>query len=833
MSMSDVGAVLSWWLIIQALGLVVWPLAFRLFRWLPDRGYLFAKPLGLLIVSYLFWLCVSLQLLPNVVVTILVVLAIVILGSAWAYRREKMSPLIWLREHRRLVISYELLFAIALIGWAIFRAHVPDVSTAEKPMEMAFINAIGRSTFFPPQDPWLAGYPIAYYYFGYVILSVFGKLSDVSAGTIFSLGNAFWFALSAASAFAVVADLILLAARKVGSAVVFGTIGAVMLVLMGNLEAPLEVSHALGWGSPQFWTWLDVQDLNRPAPPANGHLAWPLRSDEGWWWRASQLIHDYPAASVSPRLAAVTGLAPDPNTTFEDLIDEFPQFSFLLGDLHPHSMDLSFVLLALGLALNLYQAGRSGETRSHWHIPCWLVYPLVLGGISFMNFWDMPTYGFLMVVAFNLGKWQADRLRVRDLLLELILLVGLSGLLYLPFYRSFTSQVGGLWPNLFNGTRAPQFFLMFGPFIVIGLLFGLQLLIEARRARRLRLRTFGWLSLGGAVALTAVATGAAIALGFIMLRVSDPLREWWLDLMAQLTDRGLTLTDHFLARLSDPWVPLLLAGAIVAIVIIGWANRSTQEQTAHNQLINFILLLFLLGLMLAFVTEFAYIVDIFHSRKNTLFKFYYQAWTLWSVASAYAMYYLLSSPARIRSRVWRMSAGTMMVTFIGLGLLYPALAIPTRLDNPTPPTLDAILGTINSPLYPNARDAYAAAQWLNHNVVGTPILLEASNDDASVRPARSRLSAWTGLPTLVGWYWHETQWRGTDRVQRQRLPDITTIYATTDEDLARALLRQYGVVYILVGDRERKQYPAAGLAKFDRMFPVVFQQGTVKLYRVE
>ena len=89
--MSDAGAVLSWWVIIQALGLAAWPLAFRLFRWLPDRGYLLTKPLGLMIVSYLFWLCVSLQLLPNTVATVLMVFAIVVLGSGWMYRREKTS----------------------------------------------------------------------------------------------------------------------------------------------------------------------------------------------------------------------------------------------------------------------------------------------------------------------------------------------------------------------------------------------------------------------------------------------------------------------------------------------------------------------------------------------------------------------------------------------------------------------------------------------------------------------------------------------------------------------------------------------------------------------
>ena len=830
--MSDVGAFLAWWIIIQVSGLAAWPLAFRLLRWLPDRGYLFAKPLGLLIVSYLFWLLVSLRLLPNTVVGILVAFAILITASALASRREEISLRGWLRDHRQLVISYELLFASAFVGWAIFRAHVPDVSTAEKPMELAFINAVSRSAFFPPHDPWLAGYPIAYYYFGYVMLSLLGKLSGVSAGIIFGLGNAFWFALSAASAFAVVADLVLLTVRKVGPAVVFGTCGAIMLVLMGNLEAPLEVGHALGWGSPQFWTWLDVQDLNEPGTlPQNGPLAWPLRSDEGWWWRASWLIHDYPATSVSPRLAAVTGLSPDPNTTFEGLIDEFPQFSFLLGDLHPHSMNLSFVLIAIGLALNLYQSGGKGEARSFWRIPWWFVYPLILGGISFMNTWDMPTYGFLIVAAFSLGKWQAGRFRVCDGLRDLIILGGLSWLLYLPFYHSFTSQVMGLWPNLFNGTRAPQFFLMFGPFIVIGLLFGWRLLVETIRAQRLRLCTFGLLSAGGAVGLIILAAGAALALGAVMLRVSNPLREWWTGLLAQLTDRGITLADHVLARLSDPWVPFFLACAITAIAVIGWANRPAKDYTANNRLTHFVLLLFLIGLLLTFVTEFAYIVDIFHSRKNTLFKFYYQAWTLWSVASAYAMYYLLSGPSRIRGRVWRMAAGAIMAVLIGLSLLYPALAISTRLDSKTPPALDGILGTVNSPLYPNARDAYAAAQWLNQNVVGTPILLEASDDNATLRPARSRLSAWTGLPTLVGWYEHETQWRGNDEVQRQRLPDITTIYSTADEDLARSLLQRYNVAYIFVGDRERKQYPALGLAKFDRMFPIVFQQGDTKIYR--
>ena len=217
--MSDVWAVLSWWLILQVLGLAAWPLAFRLLRWLPDRGYLFAKPLGLLIVSYLLWLGVSLHLLPNTTGSILIVLAVLVVSSVWVARRDRAELVGWLRDQRWLIISYELLFAMAFIGWAIFRAQVPDVATGEKPMELAFLNVLNRSSTFPPPDPWLAGFNIAYYYFGYVMLSVLQRLSGVGAGVTFSLSNALWFALSAASAFGVTANLVLLTRRTARRAV--------------------------------------------------------------------------------------------------------------------------------------------------------------------------------------------------------------------------------------------------------------------------------------------------------------------------------------------------------------------------------------------------------------------------------------------------------------------------------------------------------------------------------------------------------------------------------------------------------------------------------------
>ena len=148
-------------------------------RRLPGRGYPFAKVLGLLLVSYLLWLGASFRLAANTTGGIL--LALVRVG--WAVRvarRRRVCVaatmdagrlLVWLGENRSLVIATELLFLVVLVGWSVFRAYNPDIAGTEKPMEFAFINGVLGSRFFPPQDPWLSGYGISYYYFGYVMLA--------------------------------------------------------------------------------------------------------------------------------------------------------------------------------------------------------------------------------------------------------------------------------------------------------------------------------------------------------------------------------------------------------------------------------------------------------------------------------------------------------------------------------------------------------------------------------------------------------------------------------------------------------------------------------------
>jgi uncharacterized membrane protein len=238
--------------------------------------------------------------------------------------------------------------------------------------------------------------------------------------------------------------------------------------------------------------------------------------------------------------------------------------------------------------------------------------------------------------------------------------------------------------------------------------------------------------------------------------------------------------------------------------------------------IDFALLLFGVGLLLTIGTEFAYIIDGFGTRMNTIFKFYYQAWALWSVASAFAAYYLIAG-AQLKPIVRGLAAGVVVVV-VALGLVFPAMAIRTKIEVDQP-TLDVLKFTSQF-----APDDGAAAQWLNQNAQGNPVILEAPGDEYNA--GTSRISTWTGLPSVVGWAGHEGQWRGNYDIQGPRATDIQEIYKTGDVNRMLELLKQYDVRYVIVGPNEQRLYPGKGLEKFAQYLPVAFQQGGVTIYLV-
>ena len=881
--------VILWYVVLQTIGLAALPVAFRLFGRLPDRGYAFARPLGLLLAAYLLWLGASFGLLDNRPTTIgLVVGALGV--AAWGLLRREAADVgeVW-RRRGKLILITEGLFLAAYLGWCSVRAYMPEVASTEKPMEFAFFNAILRSEHFPPADPWLSGYSISYYYFGYLMAALLTELSGIAPGVAFNLVIATLFALTATGAFSLGYNLVEgvtsphppspLAERGdaalisgpspatrergaeggVRAPYLAGALAALFVLVLANWEGVLEVLHAHGFGSPDFWRWVGIKDLSHPFLSP---VWYPTDQQDNWWWfRAARVIADYGA----------DGKARDYT------INEFPFFSFLLGDMHPHVLALPFAFLAMSLALNLLRSPAGDWSWLHRPpgAPAWLawalrtrvlgfalswlvLYPvealrrrpggalavgIVFGGLSFLNAWDMPTYVFVLTGAFALQRFLArprfDAVLRREVLGFgwLVLLAGI--VLYVPFYVGFRSQASVPWPVGYR-SHLHHFLIFWGPLLFV---VGSFLVAQLRRAMVPGRPELTLAPPGDRARAGGVWPGVAVVMALVLVLQFPPVAArvpFWaqapaLAVILPLLVASATLVWRYLAG-STVWRP---GAEDAASAPAGRKGGSGPAEVAGGAVPAslapehvFVLFLAFTALLLIFGTEFVFIRDLFGNRMNTVFKLYYQAWAMLAIVAAYGVYYLASAwpragaPAAVRlgARAWLV----LGVVAVAGGLVYPPAALLSRAGaSAGPATLD---GTAYL-AWADPSD-YAAIQWLQRNVSGNPVIVEASGGSYS---QFGRISENTGLPTLLGWDFHEMQWRGSYDEQRRRQADLDTIYRSTDNATVLSLLRQYGVTYVYVGPLEVEKYgrpDRAGLDKFAGFMDTAYQQDGVVIYRM-
>ena len=869
---------LRWYLAISLAGLFAMPISFKLFRHLPDRGYTFSKPLGLLLIGYIFWFCGSLGFMNNDASGILAAsLIVAILGSLWLKRLGITELWHWLHEQRATVLLVESLFLVAFAGWTLVRAYNPDILGTEKPMEFMFINSILRSPALPPQDAWLSNHAISYYYFGYILIAALARITATSSAVAFNLGLTLLFGLAASASHGLLMNLMALVKKEhpVGNSSKLSLkasfwpalLGPLMVLLVGNLYGPLELLHDNGlladakipaiwydFGSARdvsavrsladfeqkpgiragwvgLWDWLDLKQLGPEPTTRSGSFQWTLPN----WFFASRVVHDRNLVGVET-----------------EAIDEFPAFSFLLGDMHPHVLALPFVVLVLALAFEWLLAGRAltGDELFHSvqtlkrHLVFFLLSSLLLGSLFFLNTWDFPIYWFLTVLCFGGGVGLAHGLQaIRRywrlfILLPITLLVS-SLALYWPFLVTFQSQAGGILPNLIYPTRFQQSMVMFAPVLVGVILFLAWLFVRTRH-------TFIWRA--------ALGSGVGVLLALILLASSLSilayLRPGTSGMIGQLI-APLSWSDALRLLLERRLVDSLTAisgGILVGITAgigLGLLHRRVNHDSSSGQqpakgagpltsvgtkplvgqaAIGMALVMILTGALLWIAPEFVYLRDNFGTRMNTLFKFYFQAWLLWGIAGAFGIWYVLRYAFPWTRRIVAIVMGINLL----LGSVYLIGSLPSKTgDFSGPPRLDGMAYFARD--YP---DDWAAIQWLDSNVSGSAVILEGSRGAYWIEGRSSRFSMATGLPTLIGWANHESQWRGdyfSSVASRQ--DDIRTIYQARDWNVAQALLDKYDIQYVIVSSLEQDWYRPVFTAKFDRFMHRVFEQGDVVIYQ--
>lgn len=732
---TEILTIAIWYLVVSLVGWSTFPLAYAMFRHVPDRGFALAKTQGIFLLAYVVWLAVSLHLTTYTRGAIIGCVGLLWLVNAALCVKHRAELITWLRTHVRLILLIEGLFVGFFIAALIIRMYNPELTGAEKEADFTFLNAILHSPTFPPKDTWFVGEPINYYYFGYLIWATVVKLTGIAAPVGFNLALATTVALAATGSFSLVYALT--------QRLRYSLLAPLLLLVFGNLDGLVQL----------------VQRRGNPFPFN--------------WWQSSRVI--------------------------PDTINEFPYFSFLLGDLHAHFMTIPFGIWVLGLLSRLTDVVRAlafaDQRRARWETVAFvLLSGLALGGIAVINTWDYPTFLILMagcLAGMIVCRKVTDQTETFWSLGVLagsvwIALFALSRLLFWPFYLHFTPQLtlSSLRLVAANQRTGFNYFL-----VIYGLFLWILVFFLGSRFRQ-----------------------------FFTL----PKGEARLPRMVLWCGMGLGVVILYLA--AGTWV------FPVACLISGLFAYLFIQTSRTSVLAAFPYLLICLAFAIVAGCEIVYIKDFYGhplERQNTIFKFYYQAWVLlamgvpctWSLTEQHAW------PVSVRplKRLWT----AVTIVLCGVSCIYLIFGTYERVYHFR---CDWGCPTLNGISYIAFRYPfeYEALIWIQKHTADDAVILEATGKPYSFF---GRVATTTGRSTVLGWGNHESLWRGQkwDAVM-QRTNDIKQIYDAVDKSQVQGLLDQYQVTYVYVGQLERETYAAEGLRAFARSFTVVYQNPQVTMY---
>ena len=792
-----------WWLAAEVIGLFALPLCFRIFQRLPDRGYAFARIFGLLLIGYVLWIGGTAGLLPFSAGTAVLVAGGLGIAAVPLFLRDRTEILLWLRTSRGYVIAVEAVFLGALLLIAFLRSYAPEIAATEKPFEYANYQAVQRAEYFAPTDPWYAGKPMPYYYLGYEITGAVAKLTGTPSQYAFNIALALTGALAALAAFGLAANVaaVLRSLRRIAGRwpLAAGLLAVLLLIVIGNLAGLLELGAVHGWNPQWVYQHLDIKGLQ-----ARSSAHW--YPDDGFFssaWRPTRLGSDWNFL-------------------------EFPSFSFLLGDLHPHVLALPFKLLAAGFALALVLATESPHPRrladqsGEGARPSWLSWSwngallwcsaaLAAGALLPIHTWDYPPFILLMVLAVVGAVGLTGRRAWGRAAVSAVGLVLLSLLVALPFYFSTGSgSVKGIQPTLVafrdpivnaEGSYLPfQHLLIFWTPLMLPATFFVLWCIAQRRWK-------------------AVGRHGGNALGLVALL---PL-AWVFSVFARHGAAGLRQEIQIRGW---GWLTVLTLGALLWAALTALTAELRDAEDGERRRAR----LFLLGaaavsVLLVYGPELFMIRDSSGTRANSTFKLWYSSWSLLSVVAAAGGPLALIEMGGSRS-VWlvRPLAAGLSLAVLAAALVFPLYASFSRTNGFTGRrTLDGLAS-----LRATNPDEYNAAAWLNANVPRVTTVLEAAGPSYGVP---GRISSRTGLPTVVDWGFHQTQQGASGEAVARREHDVDQIYRSTDASLALPLIARYRVDYVVVGTPEIETYGPQGMQKFAGMGPAVFSSPTVTIYR--
>ena len=692
----DVWTFWTWYLLALVLGAAFMPLTGRMFRRFEDKGWIFSKVTAIAVTGFVTWFLVAVKVLKFTTITCVAVTVACVLCSILLYQKEQKAGFECIPfEHMKLVYVEEMLFFAFFLLWTYLAGFHPAAYGTEKFMDYGFMEAMMRSKTLPATDLWYSGGKINYYYGGQYFAVFLTKLSGTRVELTYNLMRTFVAGFAFIMPFSLVHQMVRdrLGRKNTGwkkkMPSVTGFLAGIAVSVAGNM-------HYVIYGCVIPW-------IQKAKGEEVGHY---------WFPDATRYI----------------GFNPDVD---DKTIHEFPCYSFVLGDLHAHVVDIMFVLLILALLYAWMKKVRTTklvfenmEKKEFWKkqllMPQLLAAAALLGMFHWTNFWDFVIYytvtcGVILIMNI-IGQEGKIKWILAVTAAQAAEIMAIATIIILPFTLQFDTS------NMVQGVALAQhhslphqLLVLWGLPAILTLLFIISLLVE-------KLRGTGQKSL------------------YRLLK-------------------SVTLPDLF--------------AVIMGLCAIG----------------------------LVLIPELVYVRDIYengNARANTMFKLTYQAYIMFGMTMLYSIFRLLIIG---KNRILKAASVIGLILFVWTCGYFGNSAHSWFGEVWKPSQYKGLNATAF--LETDFSEDVGGIRWLKEHIEDSPVVLEANGDSYS---EYERVSAMTGLPTVMGWYVHEWLWRGNLADINARIADIESIYTSTDEAQVRKLLEQYDVSYVFVGSCERKKY---------------------------
>lgn len=725
---------IQWWLVVFLLGIIYMPLTKVLFASFEDKGYFFSKVIGISISGYLMWLFSSFRIMKFTPISCIITVGIgIIINFMIAFGKKQ-----WMKNANKIgriqlpeknwvdmIFRQEVLFFLLFLILVYIRGFKPEAYGTEKFMDYGFMTMMMRADYMPPQDFWFAGTNLNYYYVGQFMATYLTKLSFVPVAHGYNLMLMMIGALAYGLAYSIGYQLLRQLLGKVNRLnkeiqIFGGHISAIAVCFAGNMHYTV-------------YRWLE--------PFIRAFLGMEKNGEKYWFPDATRFI----------------GYHPETN---DKTIHEFPAYSFVLGDLHAHVINIIFVLTVVGILLAWMNHIRNKEITSKikireiLHPSIWLI-GFYIGLFHMTNFWDFPIYyvvsgsiilfSNLVVYNFKGRAWLITAIQGVTIML-------FGKLLALPFTLKF-DQISTSIMLAENHTPWNQLIILWGlPIFTV--------------------------------------------MSFLIFMISNHFRV----LRKEIGLEGKRSKHRLKFR-----IPTFMSKL--------------------NETDLFVLAIGLCAIGLVFIPEIVYVKDIYsgdHKRANTMFKLTYQAFILFGVSFGYIiprLFFLGESRKQKKYAILTFVLLTSSVFYMGNAVhrWYGNIFNYDKYEG-----MDASAFRVEE-----LPQDTLAVDWLNKNIKGTPVVLEANGDSYT---KYQRVSVLTGLPTVLGWRTHEHLWKSDTILLEERAEDIKQIYTSTDTQQVKMLIDKYNVSYIYVGTLEKDKYSDLNHEMIQNLGEIVYPESGEKTY---